>query len=138
MKLVKELIQLNEDKQYPTEMSKDIAREGAHIADALQEAGRRWDSTNSEQVELQIMKSTGRKFVKKGGPKVVDALAAISKSHQENGKAFDKARNEAEAFKKKNGFSPIYAWEAYHQSSWPYYKVWPGAGTENGSKVKLV
>lgn len=137
MKLINELKQLNEDKQYPSEIKKEVAREGATIADDLQNAGRRWDGSNSEQVELQIMKSTGRKFVKKGGPKIADALANIAKVHQENGKAFDKARDAAQAFEKTHGFSVIYAWEAANQTFWPYYKMM-GMQPKNGSKVKLI
>ena len=138
MKLVKELIQLNEDKQYPEEMSKELAKEGADIAERLQDAGRRWDNTNSKQVDLHILRKKKKKFVKKGGPKIADEIKKVDAEHAANSKEYDVSRKEADAFEKKNGFGVIYAWEAAHQKPWPYYKVWPGAGTKTGSKVKLV
>lgn len=138
MILIKELRSLNEElSEYPDEMKKEVAKEGAAIADRLQNAGRRWDDTNSKQVDLQVMRSQGRKFVSKGGPRVLDALTKVNAEHTANRKEWDKVRAEADAFRKKNGFSVVYAWEALSQKSWPYYKIRTGV-VKDGSKVKLV
>jgi len=133
--LINEGLPVNE---YPDEIKKEVARKGAEIADRMYMAGRRWDDSDSKQVDLQVMRSQGRKFVSKGGPKVLDALSKVNAEHTANGKEWDKVRSEAETFKKENGFSVVYAWEALSQKSWPYYKIRSGAGDKNGSKVKLV
>ena len=139
MNLIKELL-IVENKvsnEYPDEMKKEIAENGAEIADRMYMAGRRWDDSNSKQVDLQVMRSQGRKFISKGGPRVADALAKVNTEHTANGKEWNKTRAEAETFKRENGFSVVYAWEALNKTSWPYYKIRTGV-VKDGSKVKLV
>jgi len=117
------------------EVPRHVAVKGAEHAENLIKASNAFSGTNHHKVELEFMKMRGKKFVSKGGPRVVDALKKAHEAHEKSSAEYTKAQDAASAHHKEHGHTVIQAWEAVHNKSWPHYKV--NSGGEGPAKLKI-
>lgn len=100
-------------------VSADIARNGAGLAESLQQASNRLDWASREKSSVGYNKSGQRR----SGPKARKEADEAQKKYDAASKAYRDEVMKSEAFQKENGVHPVQAWEAHNDRDWPYYKV---------------
>jgi hypothetical protein len=111
------------------------AAEGAELAERSAHLLRKSDWASEKHSQLSYLKSKGKKFVEKGGPKVADELPKARKAMDDAFKDEHEHRQKTEAFEKKHGVSVISAWEAHHNKPWPNYKVMGNGSFHDRPKI---
>ena len=105
-----------------------VADEGYDLAEKLQNASRKYDWANEKDVNINSLRSKGKKFIPGTSPrvKIRDAMLDSKKEYDKASKEYTEVQTIAQKFEKTNGINVVKCWEAKSGRSWPYYKMRSG------------